>query len=111
MSKSTLLCFRFIVELFDGRFNTAQYRPAGWTHIVLNYIGPNNGEGIRIYYDGTEVASDTEKTEWVYPAADGRIVVGRSYTNTDDLYGSVQVDKLLFFNHSLTPEEINVLAT
>ena len=29
-------------------------KPTGWFHIVLNYIGPNN-EGIRIYYNGTEV--------------------------------------------------------
>ena len=78
---------------------------------MLNYIGPNDGEGIKIFIDGVEVTSDTTKGGGSYPTGDGRIVVGRSETDYDFFYGSAQVDELLFFDRCLTLEEINVLAT
>ena len=55
------LLFRFRVYLQGGLFEATRSPPTGWTHIILNYLGPSNGEGIRIYYDGAEVASDTTK--------------------------------------------------
>ena len=73
---------------------------------MLNYIGPNNGEGIRIFYDGAEVASDTDKTTLSHPPGFGSVVVGRAYTNRDDSYASVQVDELIFFNQKLTSAEV-----
>ena len=36
-------------------------KPSGWFHIVVNYIGPDEGEGIRIYHNGVEVANATTK--------------------------------------------------
>ena len=72
----------------------------------MNYIGPNNGEGSRIYYDGAEVARDTEKDVWSHPAADGRIVVRRWYIDNDSDYSSVQVDELIYFNASLTSADV-----
>ena len=59
--------------------------------------------------DGAEVASDTTKSAVSYSAGDGRIVVGRWYTDKDDLYVSMQIDELLFFNRTLTPAEIGSL--
>ena len=56
------LSFSPVVVLEDGQFWTTHPTLAGWTHVVLNYIGPNNGEGIRVYYNGTEVYSDTDKS-------------------------------------------------
>ena len=85
--------------------------PTGWTHIVMNYIGPNNGEGIRTYYNGTEVGNDPTKTALSRSAGDGRIVVGREYTDRDGAYASVMVDELLFFNRHLLSDEITSLAT
>ena len=76
----------------------------------MNYIGPNDGEGVRIYYNG-EVASKTTKTEGSYSAGDGKITVGRYYTNTDALYASFQVDELIFFNQILSNDNINLLYT
>ena len=75
---------------------------------MLNYIGPNNGEGIKIYYDGQEVDSDTEKVVWHLPGEDGRIVVGRlqTYKDQNGSYASVQVDELIYFNAALTNDDV-----
>ena len=78
---------------------------------MLNYIGPNDGEGIRIYVNGVQVASDNMKIAVAYQSGDGRIVVGRYYTDSNRLYTSVEVDELIFFNRSLTLEEIKYLST
>ena len=75
----------------------------------MNYMGPNHGQGIGMFIDGAEVASDTIKETGSTPAPlqlDGRIVVGRRYTNRDKDYASVQVDELIYFNQALTDEEI-----
>ena len=71
-----------------------------------NYIGPNNGKGIRMFVDGAQVASDTTKQGGPYPVGDGRIVVGRFYVDRDQDYTSVQVDELIYFNASLTSDDV-----
>ena len=78
--------------------------------MVLNYIGRHNDEGIRIYYNGREVASDTRLAIKSRSAGDGRIVVGRHYTDRNQDYASVQVDELIFFNQALTQQQIDALA-
>ena len=90
----------------DGYFTIELPMPARWVHVTLNYIGPENGQGIRIYLDGTEVGSRTTKTVLARVAGDGRIVVGRRFTNQDMDYANVQVDELNFFNQSLTSAEV-----
>ena len=75
----------------------------------MNYLGPNNGQGIRIYYNGTEVGSDTSKTLETKVTADGRIVVGRALTNYNHFYASIQIDELIYFNQALSLEEIRTL--
>ena len=77
---------------------------------MLNYVGPNDDEEIRIYHNGNEVASETTLLSLSRSAGDGRIVVGRRYTNRNWDYASVQVDELIFFDQALTQEEINTLA-
>ena len=54
---------------------------------------------------------DTTKSAGYYSAGNGRIVVGKYYTNDDKWFASVQVDDLIFFNQSLTLQEIGILAT
>ena len=76
---------------------------------MLNYIGPDDGQGIKMFYDGAEVASDTSKTERSNPVREGRIVVGRTYTDKDEAYGSVQVDELIYFNQALIESEIKAI--
>ena len=69
-------------------------------------MGPNSGEGLRIYYNGAEVGSDTDKSPGSNSAEGGRIVVGRRWVNLDQEYASVQVDELIFFNRALTNVEL-----
>ena len=79
----------------------------GWFHIVFNFIGPRQTQGIRIYNDGEQVGGDSMTENVVtHVEGDGRIVFGRFYTDVDDRYASLQMDQLLFFNHALTAPEI-----
>ena len=105
----TLLCFRSVLNLQDGYYYPQPTKPTGWTHIVLNFIGPNKGQGVWIYYDGLEVAGSSVKSEASHSPSDGRFVVGRYYTDSDQDYVTVQIDELTFFNHHLTLEEITTL--
>ena len=87
-------------------FWTCYPKPTGWTHIVFNYIGPNNGQGIRVYIDGTEVDSNTTKDAHLGSVGDGRIIVGRRYTDSNEKYGSVHLDELIYFNAALTSDDV-----
>ena len=78
-------------------------------HIVLNYIGPNVGQGIILYNNGEEWRSDTNKYGGTYSAGDGKIVVGREYTTIDDSYTSMQIDELIYFNQALSDDEIQLI--
>ena len=100
------------MNLPDGHFGVSHSIPTGWTHVVLNYIGPSNGQGIMIYYDGVEVANGTARSSYnSFPSGYGRVVVGRYFINKDKEYTSVQVDELIYFNNSLTNEQIEMLVS
>ena len=81
-------------------------RLTGWTHVVLNYIGPNNGQGIQIYYNGEQTGSDDMRSLSTYQPGSGRVVIGRENTADDNDYASFHVDQLLFFNETLTEQNI-----
>ena len=100
--------YRMYVYMTDGYYYfVVDYRGMlGWTHIAVNYIGPNSGEGVRMLVDGAEVASDTTRYGGSYLGGNGRISVGRYWTNRNKDYTSVIVDELIFFNRYLTSEEI-----
>ena len=72
-----------------------------WTHIVLNYFGPNDGQGIQVYFNGVEVGQDTSKASKSFSTGDGRVVLGRRKTDSDKSYASADVDEVLFFNTKL----------
>ena len=76
---------------------------------MLNYLGSNHGKGIRVFYNGNQVASDTTSWGYIRHAPNGRIVIGRVYTDYSIYYSSVQVDELAFFNQALSNEEISAL--
>ena len=105
---SYFLCYRFRIFLLDGYFREFHTRPAGWTHIVLNYIGPNDGEGIRVYYDRQEVVSDTTKSRGLFDPADGSILVAKR-ADGDYGYTSLQMDELIFFNKTLSTTDITAM--
>ena len=97
---------RFQVDLPDGYFYISQSKATGWTHVVMNYIGPKNGQGIRMHVNGADVVSDTNKTAQSLTTGDGSIVVGRLFTDSNSYYSSVDVDELIYFNAALTSDDV-----
>ena len=88
--------------------------PAGWVHAVLNFTGPDEGQGISIYNNGNHVGIDNTKhiTDNEYGLNDRQIEVGRlaGILSGNAHYPSVDVDKLSFFNRSFTDAEITSLS-
>ena len=108
--KAFLLCFRFNFYLQDRRLIASVSKPTGWTHLVLNYLGPSDSEGIKVYRDGAE-GPDVTKDDLSCSTGDGRVVIGLASPDADRFYGTFQIDELIFFNETLTPEEIQMLAS
>ena len=74
---------------------------------MLNYLGPSDGEGIYVYQDGVQTGNNiTPYFNGPFPLGDGRVVLGRAYIDSDENYGSVSLDELLFFNVSLSIGQI-----
>ena len=61
-----------------------------------------------MFYNGQEVANGTTSGVGSCAAGDGRIVVGRLYTNQDQAedYASVEVDELIYFNATLISAQV-----
>ena len=72
----------------------------------MNYLGPEDEQGIRVYFNETQVRSDSTKQPATYQPGGVRVVVGRFYVNYDDSYGNIDMDELLFFNEALTDKNI-----
>ena len=93
--------------MYRKGFSAIHPKPSGWTHTVMNYAGPNEGDGVRIFFDGAEVARDT--TIDVIPkrtSTSRTLIVGRYYYHWDTRYSAIQVDELMLFNHTLSMDEI-----
>ena len=78
---------------------------------MLNYKGPNNGEGVAVYTNGVLGGSDTKMVERKITSGDGRALIGRCYKDSESSPGSTMVDELAFWNHTLTTKEIQDLYT
>ena len=76
----------------------------GWKHILLNFIGPNDGQGAKFFLDGSQVQIDSSKEDMSRTAGDGRIVVGKS-----GHYENMDIDELIFFNQALNYDQIESL--
>ena len=72
--------------------------------MVLNYIGPEHGQGIRIYYNGVKLDGGNTKYSGgkLASPSDGSVVVGKF----GNYYSTVALDELLFFNVKLTGDQI-----
>ena len=82
-------------------------QPSGWTHVVLNYIGPDNGQGIRIYHSGVLTMTEDTKTYFTPLSGHGRVAVGMDGDCGHGwVYAGVDMDELLFFNKMLSDQEI-----
>ena len=91
-----MLYFLWAIGLF--KINDGGQVSRDWIHLALNYIGPNDGQGIRVYLDGVPRGSDVtvSKSQDRHSQGEGRVVVGREFTHFDDKYANVTVDELLF---------------
>ena len=96
----------YVLTLLRGGFALPGHDHVGWFHVVYNFIGPSTTEGIRVYNDGEQVGGTITEDDSTHTEGDGRIVFGRFYTGVDQSYASVQMDELLFFNHTLSASEI-----
>ena len=80
-----------------------------WLHLVLNFIGPNIGQGVQAFRDGIKRDTHTGGADGVDTTGPGQVVVGRRYINKNQDYAHVEVDELIFFNQVLSTEEISQL--
>ena len=95
----------------EGQFYTHLIcQQVGWTHVIFNYLGPEDGMGTRIYLDGTYSAGDSSIGGDVNSIGDSRLVFGRHNTALDKDYASIEIDELLLFNATLSEDEIKVLS-
>ena len=79
--------------------------------MVGNYIGPGNGAGLEMFFNGDSVSRQPSKfsSDAAQPR-NGNTVIGRS--RADDIfgaYGDFDIDELLFFNHILTTQQATAL--
>ena len=76
---------------------------------MLNFIGPNSGEGIQAFSNGAFISQHQSGAEGDHPDSDGQMVIGRRYPNRSIDYAHVEVDELIFFNEALSNEEVREL--
>ena len=86
-------------------------RLSHWMHIVFNFIGPNDGQGYRVYHDGKLVENVTEKFEYRFRPMGRRIIIGADYADYYfKRFSSLEMDQLLLFNRFLYKTEVAVLS-
>ena len=107
---SILNYLRTLFYVSGGYFIKSDIRPSfDWFHVVIKYFGPNNGQGFKTHFNGNLNVTSTTKFPYTITPSNRKIVIGGAYTEIDDVYTSMEVDELLFFNHTLTTQEINSL--
>ena len=105
--------FRYSV-LVPGADHSTQYNCNlnEWFHSVINFIGPNIGQGYIVYVDGIKHGCSGSGQFTPGVINNGRIAVGRQFIQNNKLiaYTSFAVDELLFFNQTLNETEIRMLS-
>ena len=101
--------FRVALNLIDRTSFSTSFQAVGgtWIHMVLNYIGPEHGQGFRIYYNGAKLNDGNTKYsggKFASPS-DGSVAVGKF----GNIYSTVALDELLFYNVKLTSDQIREL--
>ena len=111
VSTYVLTHFRTTISVSDGNFYEATDEvPNDWFHVIVSYGGPDNAEGFTTYFDGRAVISDRRKRGDNNSPGNGRIVIGRTFTEIDDFYSSMEMDDLVMFNRFLTSEQIFLIS-
>ena len=77
---------------------------------MVNYDVNEDGDEIRVHWDGTLVASDqTKGSDSRFSVGDGKIVVGVLQTDNSLGFASVLIDELIFYNKVLSNDDIEGL--
>ena len=113
---SCLICLCTYVPKFNVYFRTSIWITGGyytesnsngpeadWTHIQLRYYPtPFNGErpGFDVLVDGRQALRDRTRFDRDTAFGDGRIVLGRAYSDVDDFYTSMTIDEVEFYNEA-----------
>lgn len=75
----------------------------GWLHVILVIHGLGEGQGYTVYYNGTEVSSDSSLQSTGYnEVPEPTVTVG-------DENGGEPLDEFVVWLEELTPEEVLVL--
>ena len=80
-----------------------------WFHIAFNYVF---NQGITAYHDGVLAVNDTSlNPPRPLGGNNSQIALGVfNHPSIINMFVSMKVDELLFFNHSLNASEISVLS-
>ena len=84
-----------------------------WFHIAYSYIGRNGYQEIRICHDGHEVSMQETHYPTLDPNLSGRLIlIGKNNNVQYNLirYCSIEIDELVYFNHTLSHAEVRVLS-
>ena len=63
-------------------------------------------EGFQVFKDGALVSGQSSIVTFHRQPGDGRLVLGKRYTKSDDFYSSVDLDEVVFINRKLTEPEV-----
>ena len=113
--KLLLSFFRFRVDDKSGIFQVNTYLPDGWTYVVLNYYGPNEGQGISVYYNSNiqlrHFQDRTKQQSNLIPSGNGHVTIGNRliYGYHQWQYASLKLDELTFWNRILSLIEIEAI--
>ena len=96
------------INVLNGNFMVGVPIYDDWTHVVMNFVGPNDEEGLKGYSDGRLWDTDSSLLSWTFLPGDGRIVVGRTYADNsaDIFYANYDLDELFIFNEKLSEDQI-----
>ena len=76
-----------------------------WTHVTVNYIGPDEGQGINVYLNGVLDLPEANFRPFNYQPTTRNVVVGKCYNGQDATY-SLDVDELMFFEEVLSQSDV-----
>ena len=103
--------FSFRLSLSVGQFSAfVATTHDEWVHIVMNYIAPDDEQGIETYLNGEAYEDSNTKTASTNGnlQGEGRIILSRNLAQTSIAtnYASMDIDELFFFNATLTAQQI-----
>ena len=78
--------------------------------MVFNFIGPDAGQGFRVYQNGALAANASFPQTRRSVVEDTRLVIGRTFVDGNFDYNSLQMDELVLFNRALNDTEIRMLS-